>query len=363
MDLAFLRPLYERPGPWTSVYLDASRDTHDAAKAIGLRWDGLRHSLDGADPRDVAAIGEAVEADRGEPGPHGLAVFASAGEVVLARDFPRPPVQDHACHGILPHAMPLAVALGEEVPWLRVVVDRTGASISEVVAGSTPRTSTVQGGETYPLTKSKPGGWSAPRYQRAVEEAWDRNAGDVAKAVTDLATRTGAEVVILAGDVRARQLCRENLPTAVHDRIVETVAGSRAAGSDPQALDQAAQVALAEHIAGRQAEIIDRFREGGGHNGVTGLNEVVRALAEAKVDTLLLEDDPSSTAHLWIGGQPTQLAVSDRELRSAGVSDPERVRADSAILRALAMTDAALLTVEGGDVAMADGIGALLRYR
>lgn len=362
MDLAFLRPLYDRPGPWTSVYLDASRDTHDAGKAVALRWDGLRTSLDHTSPRDLRAIGEAIEADRGEPGPHGLALFATGGEVVLAEDLDTPPAHDHAAHGALPHAMPLAVAKGEEVAWLRVVVDRTGASISEVAAGASPRRVTVEGGETFPIRKTKPGGRSAPRYQRAAEETWDRNADDVAKAVADLTHRVGAEVVILAGDVHARRLCKENLPSAVLDRLVETDVGSRAPGADPHALDEVTERVLAEHLAARHSAITDRFKRGGGADGVTGLPAVVRALAEAKVDTLLLEDDPSSTDELWIGEAPTELAASEEELRAAGVADPLKVRADAAILRALAMTDARLLTVESGDVAMTDGIGALLRY-
>ncbi|MEV0648152.1 Vms1/Ankzf1 family peptidyl-tRNA hydrolase [Phytomonospora sp. NPDC050363] len=361
MDLAFLRPMYERTGPWTSVYLDASRDTHDAAKVIDLRWSALRDHLAGACDRDVEAIAAAVLADR-DPGRHGLALFANGGEVVVREELPTPPTHDQASHSLLPYAMPLAVAHGEEVPWIRVVVDRTGASITEVTGGATARTSTVEGGETFGLTKSKPGGWSAPRYQRAAEEAWDRNAGDVAKAVTQLVKRTGAEIVILAGDVRARGACKENLPAAILDRVVETDAGSRAS-TDTHALDQAAEVAIAEHIAARHVAITDRFRQDSGRNAVTGLDDVVRALAEAKVDTLLLENDPSSNDHVWIGEAPSQIAVSEEESRAQGVESPERVRADSAILRTLAMTDASLLTVESGDVAMSDGIGALLRYR
>lgn len=38
MNVMFLRPLYRRPGPWISAYLDTSLDTEDAREAIALRW-------------------------------------------------------------------------------------------------------------------------------------------------------------------------------------------------------------------------------------------------------------------------------------------------------------------------------------
>jgi hypothetical protein len=52
MDLSFLRPLYERPGPdYVSVYADTSRDSENAARAVDLRWREISAGLsrDGAD--------------------------------------------------------------------------------------------------------------------------------------------------------------------------------------------------------------------------------------------------------------------------------------------------------------------------
>jgi hypothetical protein len=81
-----------------------------------------------------------------------------------------------------------------------------------------------------------------------------------------------------------------------------------------------------------------------------------------QVDTLVLAEDPSSTLHAWIGPQPLQLALVEDELAAMGVTAPQRDRLDAAFVRALAGSDASLLAVPPGDVALPDGIAALLRY-
>lgn len=86
MQLSFLRPLYQRPGPWCSVYLDASLDTEDAHAALDLRWRGLQRQLaeQGADEPTIAAIDRVIRGHDPMPGDYGLAVFGTQGQVVLS---------------------------------------------------------------------------------------------------------------------------------------------------------------------------------------------------------------------------------------------------------------------------------------
>jgi len=69
---------------------------------------------------------------------------------------------------------------------------------------------------------------------------------------------------------------------------------------------------------------------------------------------------------VWIGPEPTHLALDAEELRAMGVAEPQQVRADAAIVRALAGTGASLVLVDPGQVDPAEldgsGIGAVLRY-
>jgi hypothetical protein len=63
---------------------------------------------------------------------------------------------------------------------------------------------------------------------------------------------------------------------------------------------------------------------------------------------------------MWIGPEPTQLSTDPAELAAWGVEEPMRERADAALARAVAATDAELWFVPR--LESPDGIGALLRF-
>ena len=91
MNLDFLRPLFDRPGPWVSVYLDATRASENADHEVSLRWRALREQLEqqGADAGTLDAVQRAVDEHPYQPGRYGLAVFARAGEASLVETLSR----------------------------------------------------------------------------------------------------------------------------------------------------------------------------------------------------------------------------------------------------------------------------------
>ena len=111
MELSFLRPVYARPGPWSSVYLDASRNCEGARTALELRWRGLAEQLTsaGADTPTVSALGDVVLGHEPLTGNYGFAAFAADGEVVLTQYLAAPPVKDLAAYSPLP---PFIATLG-----------------------------------------------------------------------------------------------------------------------------------------------------------------------------------------------------------------------------------------------------------
>jgi hypothetical protein len=366
MNLDFLRPLYDRSGPWISVYLDATRASENGEHEVALRWRALREDLErqGADQATLDAVATAVDDHPFQPGRYGLAIFATEGEVALLEELPAPPPADEAYAGPLPHAMPLIVQRGEEIAYVRVLADRTGADLEALSPGRAPRRRQVSAGETFPLRKVHVGGWSHLRYLHAVEEVWKRNADDLAAAAVDLAESIDAEVIVVGGDVRAAQTFTSRLPQRWQERTVRTEAGSRHAGADETALDETTAVAVAELAEQHVREAIDRYEaQRGADSAGHGLADVVTRLQRGQVDTVLLVDDQSSTDTLWIApDDPTLVAVDDGLLRQSGVSDPQRVRADAALLRAIAGTGAALILVGPGEAKLEHGIGAVLRY-
>lgn len=363
MQLSFLRPLYDHPGPWCSVYLDASMDTEDAHAALDLRWRGLQRQLaeQGADEPTITALDRVVRGHDPMAGDYGIAVFAGQGRVALSEYLSAPPLRDLAAYGPLPHVMPLLAQRGEQVAWVRVLADRTGADATAVSAGGVPRRAHVDGREDFALRRVQPGGWSQSRYQRAAMEAWHHNAGDVTAATVELAEKVGADVVVVAGDIRATGMIAAQMPQRWQDLVVRTDAGSRAGGADPTLLDDLTVQTVAEVADQRISAALDRFGTQEDVGG--GLDAVVAALQRNQVDTMLIVDDPSATGELWIGPQPTDIATEPGQLAAMSVAQPQRVRADAALVRALVGTDAEL-TVLGPDEApdLPDGVGAVLRY-
>jgi hypothetical protein len=366
MHLSLLRPLAERPGPWASVILDATHETEDAAKAIELRWRAARAELtaQGADEPTLAALENTVLNHQPVPGRYWLAAFATAGEVALTLPILATPADHVATFGPLPHAMPMIAGYGEQVAWLRIVVNRLGADFEGATLGGSPRRGQIDGHHDYPIHRAKAGGWSQDHFQRSVQMTWQRNAQEIAEAVGRMATEMGAEVLLIAGDPQARRMLIDHLPEWWQKRYIETDVGARAAGADPEPLDDVTLQAIAALAEQRIADVLERFRIQQAHNGAAeiGLPALVTALQRSQVDTVLLVNDLTSPLRLWVGDLPNEVGITEDEARAMGAADPQQVRADAALLRALAATDADLVLVSPDEFDLGGGVGALLRY-
>jgi hypothetical protein len=372
VNLSFLRELYQRPGPWASVYLDATHNTADGDQAVGLRWRGLREQLaaQGADEATLAEMDATISADMGAgPGRVGLAVFAARGRVALAEPLPRPPVRELATWSRRPQTGPLVAGAAEQVRWVRAVVDRAGGRLTAADAGHLRFDHDVRTVERYPTHKSGQGGWSQLNYERSTVTVWDRNVHNVVDAVTDAADRMGADVVIVAGDVRARQMLIDRLPKRLAGRVVESDIGTRAPGSDPSTLDDVTAEAVARVARDHRLELLDRYRmdlsRGRAREGVAPVSE---AAWHAAVDVLLLSDDSQFASgepplQVWIDpDDPRAVAPDPAVLREVGVSGPERENAIAALIAAAAAGDAEVVTVDPSEQRLADGVGAITRF-
>ncbi|GAA4153410.1 Vms1/Ankzf1 family peptidyl-tRNA hydrolase [Actinomadura keratinilytica] len=366
MDLTFLKPLYRRPGPYASVYVDLTRTTEDAPKAAELRWRALRADLEeqGAPHGTLGAVEEAVLAELRERRSSGLVLFAADGEVVHSDRLPGPPPAVPARVSRLPHVLPYLAARGEPLPYVRVLVDRRGGEICCVTADGRRRVFEVEGDEEYPIRKTKASDWNQSRFQRAAEMVWKANARKVGREVDVAARQCGAEAVVVAGDVQARGALLEEISEGLRDRTVETDRGSRADGADGAGLDAEVARILQIKRSERIGAVAERFERelANGQRAVAGLPATVRALRLGQVESLLLEDDPDSPARLWVGPEPGDVAMTAGELRDAGVADPVQERADAALIRAAACADGELFIVPPDDPYAGLGVGAVLRY-
>ena len=375
MDLRFLTDLTATPGPYATVYFDASRDSADAAHALALRWAGGREELAalGADDATLAALDDAIGDDDPAVGRAARVLVAAGGSVLLDRTFPDPPAQPSVSWGPAPDVLPLLLDAPEPLTVVVVRVDKTGG---EIMLGDPadhrgdPEPVEEVRGDDHPIHKARGGGWKHLKMQHTVENTWRSNVGALAERVDVEVARTGARVLVLAGDAQSRTLLRERLaerPAAIAVDVEHS--GGRSGGAEDElaaAVDRAARDAV---DAERQA-VLDRLdQEIGRTDGLaaSGLGPVLAALRAEQVDTLLLDGGVTRDGQLWVGETPSQVATDAEQLRSLGSEPVGQVPVDAALLRAAAASGAMFQPLGGGRSGLVgkpvdDGVAALLRY-
>lgn len=366
MKLGFLRPLYQRPGRYVSVYLDASRAEEKGTRTVGLRWRAARDRLAGAgaDLATLEAAGQVLtDPERAAPG---RAVFARAGTVTFTAALPAPPWREITRVAPLPHLMPLLAQAPPQTRHVRVTATRGGGEFVAVTGAGTVWAG--QAGSTgWPVHKVASGGWSQAQHQRSSEEAWGENAKALAAAVTEAASEIQAGLIVVAGDARGRELLVRHLGSPLQTAVIMIW---QEIPVDSPAMAEAACQALAQQEDRDCRERFGHWRTRRAHDaGVEGLPATLRALADGQVSELFLADRPSSAAAAWVGPAATDLGATETELHDRGVADPAYERADAAIVRAVAATDAELHFLPGdlvtgdrpGTIRPRDGICATLR--
>ena len=366
MDLAFLHPLYEHPGPWASVYVDTSRHTEDTPHERQLTAQAMARQLaeQGADEATCRAVQSAIEDLRHSSDPHGRALFARAGEVVLDPPLVRPPQGgDWAEWAPLPRVTPLLELAGEDPLCIVAYVDRKGADFELRSALGREDAGSVAGRQ-WPVHRTGSADWSERHFQLRVENTWEHNAAEIADALAVCQEETRADLLILVGDDRERRSVHERLPKRLHDRVVEAPHGT---GS--RLLDDDVERARAEHVT-RQAEAeLARFRaarapdDEGRTGAVEGVPALIEAAREHRIDELLIRlDGPDAHREVWIGEDPDQVAVRRTELQILGEQHSWPARADDALIRSAVATDANALSVSTQEEPVG-GLGALLRWK
>lgn len=370
MDVTFLSALYETtPAPdggWASAYVDTTREDESGAHELDLRWKAVRGRLaeQGADEPTLQAMDEVVGTHTEIPGRKGQAVFATGGRVVLDRVLSGPPRREVARFAPLPHTMPLLAQAPSVVPHVVVVADRVRADVRAYgMHGDELAEEHVEGAD-WPIRKVSAGGWRHLEYHHSAEDTWTKNAKQVADVVESMVRTTAAALVVVAGDVRAREKLREHVGDRTRDVLVEIDEGGSGAGSSQQALAEAVDRAVSQTTAYRDQGLLDRFeQERGQHDrAAEGIDATLDALRRAQVDTLLVVDDSSSDAQLWVGPESTDVSRSSAELEELGVTSRWQDGADAALVRAAFGTGARVLVLTPGEVELTDGVAALLRY-
>jgi len=160
-----LADLATERGPFLTVVLTTDPATANARQTDEVRWRSLRSDLASRDvPERVLEEIDGIVPDAHLQG-RTVAVIADAGGILHVEHGEDPTDHDDHAEGrweALPWLFPILSWRRWQVPHLVVLIDRRGADITAVRREGTELHREVDA-ERYPITRSKPGGWSPKR--------------------------------------------------------------------------------------------------------------------------------------------------------------------------------------------------------
>jgi hypothetical protein len=367
MDVSFLSPVVDATGPFATVCADVTHNTENADAEVELRVRAAAGKLaeQGAPEAVVGAVrSRLLEANEG--GAVGTLkgralVVAADGSVVLDQALIDAPLREIAEWSPQPNLLPVLRQLPGRVPHIVAVTDRAGADITFMGGpGQAHEEETVEG-DTFRIHKFPGGGWSQHRYEHNVENNWIQNADGVAARIASMARRLSPRFVLVAGDVRARQILTDRASGEWADLVVSMDEGGRAAGADREPVDRRMAELIAEHEARECAEVLEQVQAAAAHGlSVTGVRPVVEALRNGQVETLVLADEQPEGATLLVGNSPLELGVDQHDMDALGTHGIV-VPADRALLAATVASGAAVVVVPTSAMT-GEPVAAVLRY-
>jgi release factor family 2 len=368
VDVSFLAPVFAAPAPYATVCADVTHVTENADTELELRVraTAARLTEQGAPEGVVEAVrSRLLEGnDGGDAGTlRGRAlVVASDGSVVLDLalvDAPRREIAEWSPH---PDLLPVLRQLPGRIPHIVVLTDRVGADITYVGVGGEAEVEKSVEGDAFQIRKFPGGGWAQHRYQHNTENKWIHNAEGVATEISSMVRRLSPRFVLVAGDVRARQILTDRASDLWSDLIVSMDEGGRAAGADREPVDAREAELVAEHEARAIAEVVEQVEAASAHGlSLTGTALVVEALRKGQVETLVLADEQDDEK-LFVGGSPLELGVNQADLDALGAQETHPVPGDRALLAAAVASSAAVVVLPRAAMPGDIPVAAVLRY-
>jgi peptide chain release factor subunit 1 len=298
-----------------------------------------------------------LEGDLPAEGAQALALFAAeSADLFEVLKLPRP-VPSRVAIRRSPLVAPLA-GLARRERWCVALVNRRDARIFR---GSPDGLREIEQIHDLVFGQHDQGGWSQARYQRGIEKEKDDHLKHTVEALMKHFKRRPFERLIVGGP---REVVAD-FESKLHGYLAERLAG-RIDGdvehSTPEQVLEAVQPRFEELEEEREAEALERLGEAG--RAAIGLENVLRALNERRVDTLVADERYSAEGTScpscgWLGPAGE---------RSCPVDETELETLDDLTEAAVELTiqqSAEILAVRRRRDELAEragGIAALLRF-
>lgn len=363
LSLKSLAETLREPGPWCTVHAEVSTGTVSTHEATEVLANNVSRAVTeaGGSENDARAAEQLEWAAIGEPGPVSRFVLIRNGQVAVNELLPGAPVRPVVEVGPIPDLLPLAEVQNTDVEYLLVQAERADAEIARYRASAHAAMASEEvHGDTENLTKVPLGGYSQGKYQHRTEEVWRRNGADVAAEVNRIVEEGGVQLVILAGDERARLMVQEALSERAAGLAQAVDMNSSAPGADQERFAEEVDAVVAEAVGRRAQDALTRVTDGIGRSSAGGWAETVNALREARVGTLVLCPEALEGKNLLaLGAEPW---VAESEDGAVGAPPLGRADAAAALLRAAVLTNADTVLVPPGALDGGSAAAALLRW-
>jgi peptide subunit release factor 1 (eRF1) len=315
--------------------------------------DGLSHEERMALRDDVERVRAVLAgSDVAANGTRAVAVYACGPEDLLEVVRLRRPVENRVVLDRTAFVEPL-VMQGTDERWMVVLTNRRAARLFFGPGDALEETDRFVD-DVH--SQHDQGGWSQLNYQRSVEKEVSDHLVHAAELAFDLYKQRGADRVLigapeeLLGDFKAK----------LHPYLTERIAGKIAVDVENASLDDvraAAGEAIEQHIRRCEREALDRLAEGVGRGGraAAGIDEVLDALNQARVETLLIAENFRAGGRIDF---QAGLLLPDRGEQGEPVEDI----VEPAIEKAIEQSANAMVVRHHDDLTPLGGIGALLRF-
>ncbi|WP_209323614.1 Vms1/Ankzf1 family peptidyl-tRNA hydrolase [Brevibacterium renqingii] len=304
MNYSHLRTIYEKGGPYATVYLEGRSPSADAATQIRLRWEELREQLsdNGADESLLESIDAVVLVDEPtEVHTDGRIIVATSEGVLLDEHWDAALGDGDAAHyGQVPELGAFLRQESRQFDVILVIAGQDGATVRELsVTPDRERSENdgvhVTGDNDEEINKPRRGAYSHNQIRRRVDEIIKDHARTVADFVDRLITEHAPDALVLAGEVQGRTVVKAELSVRAEEMLHEISEGGDEDAGAEEATDVAIRTLVTRLAEEREAENSDRLGESKAHDrAVEGRAEVEKAVRRGAVATLLLDDAEAS---------------------------------------------------------------------
>lgn len=370
IDRDFLRKLAEwsaNGAPVSSVYLDIDGRRYPRKQDYLIRAEQLCHQLkreaEGLDRQRRLSVAKDAEQmlewldglDRGPS--RGVALFSCSSSSLWESVLVSRPVSDRAILADHPYVLPLEALVETYETFCTVLVDREKARIFVARMGGIREVTGVL--DEVPGRHDQ-GGWSQARYQRHIEDHVIRHLRHVGEELFRYLKRQGFDHLILAGPEEVVAEFERDLHDYLKRRIVGGITLPMTA-SAAEVLERTLQVEE-EVETRREREVVERVNAeaAAGRHAVIGLEPVLAALNESRIDTLVVPfglavEGVQCTQCGWLGTSGTVC------MACGGATERVGDVVDSAVAKAIRQSSR-VETLTSWDGRAPAEVGALLRF-